>query len=84
MSLIADIRVNDRLVGQVACRRVEEKVGGYNRYLIQAVSAPHPTTGLTVNVTEDDGFFVDHHYNDSPLLLIAAAIDALEDVLATD
>lgn len=84
MALIADIRVNDRIIGRVACRRISGSVGGYNRYAIQAVSAAHPTTGLSVSVTEDDGFIVDHHYDDSPLLLIAEAISALEDVLATD
>jgi len=84
MELVADIHVNGRIIGRVACRRISGGIGKYNRYAIQAVAAPHPTTGLTLSVTEDDGFIVDHHYDDSALLLIGAAIEALEDVLATD
>lgn len=74
MALIADIRVNDHYIGRVIAVRKEGGIGEMNKYEVSGFTMPHPTTGEEIDVRSVP---VEHHYNDSPITLMAKAFEAI-------
>lgn len=72
MALIADIRVNQRLIGRLVCVR---KVDGVvNEYDCSAVLTEHPATGAEIDTPI---VRVEHPFEESAYALIHRAIEGL-------
>ena len=71
MALIADIRVNEFIIGRVIAVREEGGIGKMNTYRGSMFTTPHPRTGKFIDVKE---VRVQHHYDDDPFDLISKVV----------
>lgn len=76
MALIADIRVNHKLIGRMVCVRkecVDDQPLTY-RYECSAILEPHPNGGKGI---ETPIVSVEHPYDESAFALMSRAIDGM-------